>query len=137
MAATLAAASQHIPQLSSAHPSDVQVLRYELPLARAGASAGPGLPSLDEADHRPGYLRVRIIEAEGLAPRSDGSPCEPYVTVAVAEFTRRRTRRTAAGAGPNVTWAEAFDFEGTSACAQLVVDVWDKPSGGAADLICA
>ena len=53
-------------------------------------------------------------------------------TVAVAELTRRRTRRTRTlGPGPSVAWGEAFDFEGTSACAQVVVDVWDESSEGA------
>ena len=91
-----------------------------------------------DADHRPGNLRVRIVEAEGLATRADGSACIPYATVTVAELTRRRTRRTrTAGPGPSVTWGEAFDFDAASACAQVVVDVWDAAgeAGGSAELL--
>ena len=127
-------AALHIPSLGSA--SDVKVLRYDLPLARAGEAVGASGLTDASADHQPGNLRVRIIEAEGLASRADGSACEPFVTVAVAELTRRRTRRTAAASrGPNVKWGQAFDFEGTSACAQVVVDVWDRPAEGPADLL--
>lgn len=134
----LAAAHLHIPELSDA-PSQVTVLRYELPLARpgeAGAAAmtASGLPV--DADMRPGNLRVHIVEAEGLAARADGSACAPYVTLSVVELTRRRTRRTASpGAGPNVSFGDAFDFDGTSACAQVVVEAWDQPSDGPADLL--
>ena len=49
---------------------------------------------------------------------------------------RRRTRKTTTkGAGPSVAFGEAFDFEATSACAQVVVDVWDQPSSGPAELL--
>jgi len=128
----LDAATLHMPTMPI---SDAKVLRYDLPLARPGEAAGASSSLTAEADHTPGNLRVRIIEAEGLATRADGSHCEPYVTVAVAELTRRRARRTAcARAGSNV-WQEAFDFDATSACAQVVVDVWDRPSSGPAELL--
>ena len=125
-----------MPGISDA--PDINVLKYELPLAKTGeaaaASSVTGLPL--DADHRPGNLRVHIIEAEGLAMRADGTPCRPYATITIAELTRRRTRRVAAGGvGPSVQWGEAFDFEDTSACAQVVVDVWDKPSDAPADLL--
>ena len=131
----LEAAALHMP-IGDAR-SDVTVLKYELPVARTGESAATSASGLSaDADHRPGNLRVHVLEAEGLATRADGSACKPYVTVAVAELTRRRTRRTAAsGPGPSVQWTEAFDFEGTSACAQVVVDVWDQPTDGPADLL--
>lgn len=128
----LDAATMHMPEIGHAHEGSLSVMRYELPLAKTGeagaASSVSGLPL--DADHRPGYLRVHVLEAEGLASRIDGTACKPYATVAVAELTRRRTRRTsaAAGEGPSVQWGESFDFEGTSACAQVVVDVWDKPN---------
>ena len=111
-------------------------MRYELPLARPGegATTASGLPV--DADHLPGNLRVRVVEAEGLASRPDGSACQPYATVTVAELTRRRTRRTRApGPGPSIAWGEALDFEDTSACAQVVIDVWDQRKEGAADLL--
>ena len=103
------------------------VLRYDLPLERAGQiSSRP-----QEADHRPCNLRVRILEAEGLPTRPDGTPCQPRITVTVAELTRRRTRRaTPSGTGPSVSVNESFDFEETSACAQVVVDVWDEAADG-------
>ena len=128
------AASLHIPNIAS--KPDVTVLRYDLPLASVGSSAGTVLGDVN-ADFRPGALRVRVLEAEGLALRADGSDCEPFVTISVAELTRRRTRRTTiAGRGPNVEWAEHFDFEATSACALVIVDVWDQPTTDApADLL--
>ena len=113
-----------------------RVLHYSAPLERAGeAAASLGSPA--ELDHRPGALRVSILEAEGLAARPDGSPCEPYVTVSAAELLRRRTRRTRACVrGKDVTWGESFEFDGVSACSQIVIDVWDRPAGGgAADLL--
>ena len=84
-----------------------------------------------------GTLRVRVLEAEGLAARPNGAPCVPYATVAVTELTRRRTRRTSAAAsGPAASWDEAFEFEGTSSDAQVVVDVWDRSDqGGPSDLL--
>lgn len=128
------AARLHAPSLPT---DDMRVLRYELPLARPGGAAGAArLSSIDaDADYRPGNLRVRVLQAEGLPARSDGSNCEPYATVAVAELTRRRTRRTAAARGTDVEWGEAFDFDAASACAQVVVDVWDRPGAGPADLL--
>ena len=128
-------ASLHMP---SGVPDSVQVLRYDLPLAQAGAAAGASSSSLlgalggADANFEPGSLRVRVLEAEGLAPRSDGSACKPYVTVAVAELTRRRTRRTDSkpSSGGSVSFSQAFDFEDTQACAQVVVDVWDRPLPG-------
>lgn len=121
-------------------PENVQVVRYTLPLAPDAGVGAPFVPSsllsvpgAADAGHQPGSLRVRLLEAEGLAARADGSACEPYVTVSVAELTRRRTRRTDAkrGVGGVVAFEEAFDFEATSACAQVVVDVWDRPAAGA------
>ena len=115
-----------------APPSSSVPLRYALPLERAGEAAGAAARGGDKMDHRQGSVRVRVLEAEGLASRADGSPCEPYVTVAVAELLRKRARRTVARArGPNAVWEEAFDFEGVSACSQIVVDVWDRPAAGA------
>ena len=100
-----------------------------------------------------GLLRVRVLEAEGLPRREDGSVRVPFAAVAVNELTRRRTRRTCAKAaqplgssrgaadggseptGPErpggcaASWGEAFEFEGTGAAAQVVVDLWDAPAG--------
>ena len=78
-----------------------------------------------------GNLRVRVLEVEGLPARADGSPCEPYATIAVTELTRRRTRRTRTSVrGPSATWTkEVFDFDRTSIGAQVVVDVWDGGAG--------
>ena len=131
VASPLDAATMHMPDIANAHEGSLSVLRYELPLAKIGeggaASTVFGLPV--DADFRQGNLRVHVLEADGLPSRADGSPCQPYATVAVAELTRRRTRRTRTiGSGPNITWGESFDFETTSACGQVVVDVWDKPS---------
>ena len=120
--ASTAIAAKHL-NLSNDVLADAQVVRYELPLARAGEGAA-GVPADADADHRQGNLRVRVMMAEGLP---EGS--QPSVTVAVAELTRRRARRTATAArGPNAEWNEAFDFEATSACAQVVLDVWDRPA---------
>ena len=49
------------------------VLRYDLPLERAGQASTR--PHEDEADHTPGNLRVRILELDGLParPRCRGS----------------------------------------------------------------
>jgi Ca2+-dependent lipid-binding protein len=127
----MAAAALHMPSM----PSDVKVMRYELPLASAGEAAGAS-SSLADADHTPGNLRVRVLEAEGLATRADGSACEPYVTVAVAELTRRRVRKTSAAVrGADVRFDEAFEFDATSAAAQVVIDVWDRPGSGPANLL--
>ena len=127
--ASTAIAAKHL-NLSNDVLADAQVVRYELPLARAGEGAA-GVPADADADHRQGNLRVRVMMAEGLP---EGS--QPSVTVAVAELTRRRARRTATAArGPNAEWNEAFDFEATSACAQVVLDVWDRPATGAAALL--
>ena len=77
-------------------PENVQVVRYTLPLAPDAGVGAPFVPSsllsvpgAADAGHQPGSLRVRLLEAEGLAARADGSACEPYVTVSVAELTRR------------------------------------------------
>mmetsp|Transcript_4017 Transcript_4017/g.10446 ORF Transcript_4017/g.10446 Transcript_4017/m.10446 type:complete len:168 (+) Transcript_4017:71-574(+) len=130
----LDAARLHIPSLP-AEP-DVRVLRYDLPLARPGAAAGATSLAMDgDGDHRQGNLRVRVLTAEGLPARADGGASEPFVTVSVAELTRRRTRRTAGAFGPDTDFNTAFDFAGTSACAQVVVDVWDRPGDGPADLL--
>lgn len=104
------------------------VLRYDLPLERTGQSS----PRAEgEADYRPGNLRVRILEVEGLPTRPDGSPCQPTVVVTVSELTRRRSRRISPdGAGPSVSLDKSFDFEETSASAQVVVDVWDQSADG-------
>ena len=34
-----------------------------------------------------------------------------------------------------MAWDEAFDFDTISACAQIVVDVWDQPGDGPAELL--
>ena len=105
------------------------MLRYDLPIDRAGQSA---VQPESELDHRPGNLRIRVLEANDLPVRPDGTPCQPFATVTVAELTRRRTRKcSAAGAGPSVEWDDCFDFEETSACAQVVIDVWDQSADGA------
>ena len=104
-------------------------LRYDLPLERAGQSSSQ--PESSELDHRPGNLRVRVFEANDLPSRPDGTPCQPFATVTVAELTRRRTKKCShVGAGPSVEWDDCFDFEGTSACAQVVIDVWDQSADG-------
>lgn len=109
------------------------LLKYDLPLERVGQPTGLGA----EDDHRQGNLRVRVLEGESLPARPDGSACEPVVTVTVGELTRRRVRRTDPGAsGPAVVWGEIFDFDGVSASAQVVLDVWDQGSGrGPPDLL--
>ena len=73
-----------------------------------------------------GSLRVRVLAAEALPLRADGCACEPYVTVAVVEHTRRRIRRTVRASGSEAEWNEFFDFDRTSDAAQIVVDVWDQ-----------
>ena len=48
-----------------------------------------------------GLLRVRVLEAEGLPRRHDGSVRVPFAAISVNELSRRRTRRTkATAAGP-------------------------------------
>ena len=94
------------------------VLRHDMPLQRAGEGIGRRDPEDDELDHRQGTLRVRIISAEGLPARPDGSACEPYVTVANVQLTGRRVRKTTSKVGVDASWHEVFDFERTSACAQ-------------------
>ena len=87
------------------------------------STPAPPAPQAPSGDASHGRLRVCVLEVEGVSTRADGSARAPYATVAVTELTRRRTRRTS-------TWGEAFDFEGTSAGALVVVDVWDPPTGG-------
>ena len=130
------AARLHIPAMPTEQPA-LRVLRYDLPLARPGEAAGAlSLATDADADYRQGNLRVRVLNAEGLPARADGSACEPYATVVIAELTRRRTKRTRTASGSTFEWGEAFHFEATSACAQVVVDVWDRPSAAApADLL--
>ena len=111
--------------------------RAALTAAQSGAASRDAEAADD--DFRPGYLRVRVLEAEGLPSRPGGAPCDPYVVVALCELTGRRARRTAArvgGAAPS--WNESFDFDvRTCALAQVVVDVWDRSAaaGGEDDLM--
>ena len=96
------------------------ILRHDLPLKRAGEGVVQREP--EELDHRQGTLRVRILDAEGLPSRPDGSACQPYVTVANVQLTGRRVRKTDSKVvGPDVSWQEVFDFADTSACAQADV----------------
>ena len=114
------------------------MLQYDLPVQRLGAGTAAQDPEPTEASPVVGTLRVRVMKAEGLPSRPDGEPCAPYVTVSVTELTRRRVKRTSAtGArGPDASWDEAFEFEGTGSDAQVVVDVWDRSSvGGTPDLL--
>ena len=132
----LDAARSHIPNFPDS-PSTVQVLRYDLPLARPGEGAGALKSGLAlDADHRPGNLRVRIVEAEGLATRPDGNACMAFATVTIAELTRRRSRKThAPGPGSSVAWDAVLDFEDASASSQIIVDVWDDVPGGQPELL--
>uniref|UniRef100_A0A7S0Q0P8 C2 domain-containing protein n=1 Tax=Coccolithus braarudii TaxID=221442 RepID=A0A7S0Q0P8_9EUKA len=114
------------------------LVRYDLPMTKAGlGSASRERADMDDDDFRQGTLRVSVLQAEGLPLRADGGECAPYVTVSVAELTRRRVRKTTTPVcGVDVMWGEAFDFALTSACAQVVVDVWDRADQNApADLL--
>ena len=114
------------------------MLQHDLPVQRLGAGTAAQDPEPTEAAAAVGTLRVRVMDVEGLPSRPDGDPCAPYVTVAVTELTRRRVKRTSAtdARGPDARWDEAFEFEGTSSDAQVVVDVWDRSSaGGPPDLL--
>ena len=124
-----------VPSLNEA-AGRVTVMRYDPP-PRVGTVAEKGSAEGMELDHRPGNLRVHVLEGEGLATRADGSDCRPYAVVHVNEITRRRSQRTAEveATGAIATWGEAFDFEDTSACAQIVVDVYDRPSGAPSELL--
>ena len=52
----------------------VTALKYELPLARPGEGAAASATSVPlDADHTPGNLRVRVVEADGLGTRADGT----------------------------------------------------------------
>ena len=98
---------------------DPEILSHYLPLKRVGVGAASREDEF--SDHRPGQLRVRIIEAEGLPNRLNGSSCQPYVTVAVTELTRRRVKRTSIATPSNtMRWDDAFEFEDTSASAQVI-----------------
>jgi len=131
----LAAGLHSDPELL-AGATTTTLLRNDLSahLVGAAAAAADGCPADDPVV---GTLRVRVLEAEGLATRPGGAPCVPYATVAVTELTRRRTRRTSAAAsGPTASWDESFEFEQTSSDAQVVVDVWDRSDrGGPSDLL--
>ena len=130
----LDAARLHIPDLP-AEPV-LRILRYELPLSRAGDAMDALSTDTDAgADHRPGSLRVSVLQAQGLPMRCDGSACEPSVAVTIAELTRRRTQRTVTARGATVGFNESFEFDSTSACAQVVVDVWDHRREGPSDLL--
>ena len=108
------AARLHIPAMPTEQPA-LRVLRYDLPLARPGEAAGAlSLATDADADYRQGNLRVRVLNAEGLPARADGSACEPYATVVIAELTRRRTKRTRTASGSTFEWGEAFHFEAAS-----------------------
>ena len=104
------------------------VIRHDLPLKYAGK--GDAL-AREDADLRPGSLRVSILEAEGLPARPDGSACRPHVVISVAELTRRRCRRTASLSGPTPEWNESFDLDEVSGSGQVVVDLWDAADGSA------
>ena len=87
-----------------------------------------------DTDDSIGYLRIRVIDAEDLPRRADGSATRPYVMIAVNEFTRRRVRRSAESNQDDacVFWGnrgqgEVFDFDHTNANAQIVIDCWDRP----------
>ena len=114
------------PDLAGARSA--AVIRHDLPLKYAGK--GDAL-AREDADLRPGSLRVSILEAEGLPARPDGSACRPHVVISVAELTRRRCRRTASLSGPTPEWNESFDLDEVSGSGQVVVDLWDAADGSA------
>lgn len=83
-----------------------------------------------------GTLRVQVLGADDLPTRANGTACEPYVTIAVNELLRRRTRRIGKPgrcSATSVSWADEWvEFERTSESALVVADVWDLPAGGRA-----
>ena len=114
------------PDLAGARSA--AVIRHDLPLKYAGKGDAP---AREDADLRPGSLRVSILEAEGLPARPDGSACRPHVVISVAELTRRRCRRTPSLSGPTPEWNESFDLDEVSGSGQVVVDLWDAADGSA------
>ena len=119
------------PDLAGARSA--AVVRHDLPLKYAGK--GDAL-AREDADLRPGSLRVSILEAEGLPSRPDGSACRPHVVISIAELTRRRCRRTMSLTGPTPEWNESFDLDEVGGSGQVVVDLWDAAEGsGEPDLM--
>eukprot|EP00965_Chrysotila_dentata_P187120 6171926-Pleurochrysis_carterae.AAC.3 len=115
-----------VPQTQAEEAADqlagvrtTSLLRYDAPIQRAGVAAASREPPIEDEDFTPGFLRVRILEADGLPNRPDGSCCQPYVTVANTQLTGRRVRRTDAANGPCAVWGQSFDFDNTSASAQV------------------
>ena len=96
-----------VPDLAGARSA--AVIRHDLPLKYAGK--GDDALAREDADLRPGSLRVSILEAEGLPARPDGTACRPHVVISVAELTRRRCRRTMSLNGPAPEWNESFDLD--------------------------
>ena len=122
-----------MPALDLAGARSAAVMRHNHPLTYAGQG---GELAQDDADLRPGSLRVSILEAEGLPARPDGTACRPHVVVSVAELTRRRCRRTTSLSGPAPEWNESFDLDEVGGSGQVVVDLWDAAEGaGEADLM--
>ena len=118
------------PDLAGARSA--AVIRHDLPLKYAGK----GGEAREDADLRPGSLRVSILEAEGLPARPDGTACRPHVVISVAELTRRRCRRTMSLSGPTPEWNESFDLDEVGGSGQVVVDLWDAVEGsGEPDLM--
>ena len=119
------------PDLAGARSA--AVIRHDLPLKYAGQG---GELEREDADLRPGSLRVSILEAEGLPARPDGTACRPHVVISVAELTRRRCRRTMSLSGPTPEWNESFDLDEVGGSGQVVVDLWDAVEGsGEPDLM--
>ena len=121
-----------VPDLAGARSA--AVIRHDLPLKYAGK--GDDALAREDADLRPGSLRVSILEAEGLPARPDGTTCRPHVVISVAELTRRRCRRTMSLSGPTPEWNESFDLDEVGGSGQVVVDLWDAAEGsGEPDLM--
>jgi hypothetical protein len=81
-------------------------------------------------DDRVGYLQVAVLEVEGLSPRPDCAPPEPYATILVTEGQKKRTQKTSTAA-PDVlveNWQETYMFEKASAEAEVTITLWDVPS---------
>ena len=130
---TMAAASVASPAKDSAVKAE-PALPPPSPVPMSTPASPPVVNVVPEPP-RTGYLRVSLLEADGLSPRSDGSPREPYAVVAINEPTRRRTRRSSScTVGTTAPWAETFDFDRTSLDAQVVVDVLDDDGRGGAGL---
>ena len=97
------------------------------PKAPAAPPPSAGAAASSATTVAAGNLKVAVLEAEGLPPRSDGSAREPSAVIAVNELTRRRTRRASVPVltKGGLSRPVSFDFEETTVGALVVVDCWD------------